>query len=57
MPGVEFKILSVPDMQYNIEDVNENGQTTPRGELLIRGTGIFKGYYKDDDKTKEALDP
>jgi hypothetical protein len=25
MPGVEFKILSVPDMQYNIEDINENG--------------------------------
>ena len=43
-------------MDYTVNDKNELGQVTPRGELLIRGTGIFLGYYKDTLKTKEALD-
>ncbi|NKB54792.1 MAG: AMP-binding protein [Alphaproteobacteria bacterium] len=27
-----------------------------RSEVLIRSKGIFKGYYKQDDKTREAID-
>lgn len=54
--NVEFKIAAVPDMEYLVSDQNESGETTPRGELLIRGTGVFQGYYKDPTKTKEAKD-
>lgn len=27
----------------------------PRGEILIRGTGLFQGYYKDKTETESAL--
>ena len=27
-----------------------------KGEVCIKGHSVFMGYYKDDEKTKEALD-
>jgi len=27
-----------------------------RSEVLVRGKGVFRGYYKQDDKTAEAVD-
>ncbi|EGV65751.1 medium-chain fatty acid-CoA ligase faa2 [Yamadazyma tenuis] len=49
--NTEIQIREIPEMNYTLQD--EGG---PRGELLIRGSQIFKGYYKDPEETAKALD-
>ncbi|CAD8062385.1 unnamed protein product [Paramecium primaurelia] len=53
--NTEFKLVDVPDMNYTSLDV-VNGIKTPRGEICLRGYGVFQGYYKDPEKTAEAID-
>ncbi|CAF1223687.1 unnamed protein product [Rotaria sordida] len=43
-----IKLFDVPDMQYFSKD--------NVGELCIKGGNVFKGYYRDEEKTEEALD-
>ncbi|XP_063589550.1 long-chain-fatty-acid--CoA ligase 1-like isoform X1 [Penaeus indicus] len=43
-----IKLVDVPDMDYYAAQ----GQ----GEVCIKGSNVFKGYFKDPDKTKEAVD-
>ena len=52
---VEYKLLDIPEMNYTHNDKDDQGRPMPRGEVLIRGPGVFKGYYKDVEKTKEAI--
>eukprot|EP00668_Euglena_longa_P012050 GGOE01014475.1.p1 GENE.GGOE01014475.1~~GGOE01014475.1.p1 ORF type:complete len:694 (+),score=195.48 GGOE01014475.1:35-2083(+) len=47
----EMKLESVPEMNYTTDDT-----PCPRGEVLIRGTNIMRGYYKEPALTKEVLD-
>ena len=49
-PSVEYRLEAVPEMNYSPFD------NPPRGEVLIRGTSVFTGYYKDEKQTKGAID-
>eukprot|EP00475_Leptophrys_vorax_P031730 TRINITY_DN4823_c0_g1_i1.p1 TRINITY_DN4823_c0_g1~~TRINITY_DN4823_c0_g1_i1.p1 ORF type:complete len:657 (+),score=64.76 TRINITY_DN4823_c0_g1_i1:125-1972(+) len=50
MPTLEVRLESVPEMSYD-------ALASPgKGEICIRGPVLFKGYYKRDDLTKEAVD-
>ncbi|KAJ3189101.1 Long-chain-fatty-acid--CoA ligase 5 [Gaertneriomyces sp. JEL0708] len=43
----EVKLVSVPEMGYHSKD--------NKGELWIRGHNVFKGYYKDEEKTRDTI--
>ncbi|KAJ2458797.1 medium-chain fatty acid-CoA ligase faa2 [Coemansia sp. RSA 2424] len=49
--GVDVRLRDVPEMGYLATDT-----PCPRGEILIRAKHVFKGYYKDSEKTKAAMD-
>jgi long-subunit acyl-CoA synthetase (AMP-forming) len=44
LPGVEIKLKDVPEMGYFSTD------PIPRGELLVKTTTMFDGYYEDVKK-------
>lgn len=59
-PEMGFKRLGYPLTGIEVRIVDADGVDLPlgeRGEVLIRGYSLFDGYYKDPDKTAEALDP
>ncbi|EGR26991.1 hypothetical protein IMG5_203310 [Ichthyophthirius multifiliis] len=53
---MEFKLVDIPEMGYKSSDLDKQGNLAPRGEIFIRGNGVFSGYYKEKEKTDEILD-
>lgn len=43
-----IKLVDVPDMDYLVSQ--------GKGEVLIKGSIVFKGYYKDPKKTQATID-
>ncbi|XP_066994601.2 long-chain-fatty-acid--CoA ligase 1 isoform X5 [Anabrus simplex] len=43
-----LKLVDVPEMEYFA--------SSNQGEVCVKGTNVFLGYYKDEEKTKETID-
>ena len=43
-------------MNYTSEDKDEQGVSYPRGEVCYRGHNTFKGYFRQPEQTRDALD-
>ncbi|KID60144.1 AMP-dependent synthetase/ligase, partial [Metarhizium hybridum] len=50
-PVAEICLESIPELQYSVDD-----KPYPRGELLVRGPILFKGYYKNEEENKKTIE-
>jgi fatty-acyl-CoA synthase len=60
--SIERRVSTVGAIHPHLEVkiVDAEGRVTPRGErgeLLTRGYSVMHGYWDDDEKTKQSIDP
>ena len=58
-PGwwTEIKLIDQPELGYTTKNIDkETGKSHPGGEICVRGASLFKGYFRNPEKTKEAVD-
>ena len=51
---------AIPYCELRIADAEDAAQTMPRGEvgeLMVRGPIVMMGYFGDEEKTRETLEP
>jgi len=48
IPCCAIKLVDVPEMEYYA--------VSGHGEICIKGTNVFKGYFKEPEKTRETID-
>ena len=57
----EICLEDVPDMNYFHTDkvtlADGKEVVCPRGEILVRGPSVFRGYFKNEVATSECLEP
>ncbi|CAL5999020.1 Long_chain fatty acid CoA ligase [Hexamita inflata] len=60
--NTQIRIMSIPEMGYTVNDERivkigkqQQKAVCPRGELMIKGPSVFKGYFKDQIKTDESF--
>ncbi|CAK4628752.1 hypothetical protein LEN26_018529 [Aphanomyces euteiches] len=62
LTAVDIKLVSAPDMGYNVTDTFHGDDPATRipvhgrGEICFRGVNVTPGYYKAPDKTAETFD-
>jgi long-chain acyl-CoA synthetase len=49
IPSMRLRLKDLPDLGYLSTD------NPPRGEVEYFGTNVFKGYFKNPEKTKEVF--
>lgn len=52
--------IGLPAVGMEVRLIDENGETIEKcnqpGEILLKGSPIFSGYYKNEEETKKAVD-
>ncbi|EPB65024.1 hypothetical protein ANCCEY_15913, partial [Ancylostoma ceylanicum] len=48
IPSASIKLVDVPELGYFSKD--------EAGEVCVKGPIVFRGYYKNEEQTKEVLD-
>ena len=50
LPCLKLKLRDLPELGYLTTD------DPPRGEVLIKGLSVFKGYFRNPELTKSVFD-